>query len=542
LAGARRDATAVAEPGRQGEEGSEMTVRHVRVLLAAATLATGAHRAAAQSGSTIVVPAGGNLQAALNQAQPGQVVQLQAGATFDGNFVLPLKSGTSYITVRTSTPDAQLPGPTGRIDLSHEPLLATLRSVNASPALRTAAGAHHWRLIGLRFTTTGGGDVVTLGDGLEQDRALVPTDLVLDRIMIRGDEARGQKRGIALNSASTFVRNSYIGGIRLAGQETQAIAGWNGPGPFVIENNYLEAAGIGLLFGGAQPSIDQLVPSDIVIRRNHITRPVAWRSGSWGVKNLLELKNARYVQIDGNLLENNWAQAQAGFAVVFTVRAHGTRASWSTIEHVRFENNVVRHAGSGINILGYDDTAPSRQARDIVIRNNLFTDIDHRTWGGNGIFVQIGDEPADVHIEHNTVLQSGNIISVYGGTRTAPRQATGFRFASNIVLHNSYGIFGNNVGTGNPAIATYFPQSVIVGNAMAGGNASLYPAGNAFPTVASLMAQFENPAADDYRLVPSSNLRSLIQGVTGADFDEMQRALSAPTTGPRAPTGLRIAN
>jgi hypothetical protein len=260
------------------------------------------------------------------------------------------------------------------------------------------------------------------------------------------------------------------------------------------------------------------------------------------VKNLLELKNARYVQIDGNLLENNWAGGQAGFAVVFTVRAHGTRASWSTIEHVRFENNVVRHSGSGINILGYDDIAPSRQARDIVIRNNLFTDIDHRVWGGNGTFVQIGDEPADVHIEHNTVMQSGHIIAVYGGTATAPRKVTGFRFASNIVLHNTYGIFGNNVGTGNPAIATYFPQSVIIGNAIAGGKASLYPPGNVFPTVASLMGQFENPAAEDYRLNASSNLRSLVQGVTGADFDEMHGALSAPASGPRVPLGLRIVN
>ncbi len=498
--------------------------------------------ASAAVGQTIVVGPGGNLQAALNQAQPGQTVQLQAGATFDGNFVLPVKTGASYITVRTSTPDSQLPGPNTRIDLTSEPLLATVRSLNALPALRTAPGAHHWRLIGLRFTTTGGSDVITLGDGVQQDRALVPTDLILDRIVIRGDPTKGQKRGIQLNSANTFIRNSHIDGIRVAGQETQAIAGWNGPGPFVIENNYLEAAGMGILFGGAEPTIDQLVPSDIVIRRNHITRPVAWRAANWAVKNLLELKNARYVQIDGNLLENNWAGGQAGFAVVFTVRAHGTRASWSTIEHVRFENNVVRHSGSGINILGYDDIAPSRQARDIVIRNNLFTDIDHRVWGGNGTFVQIGDEPADVHIEHNTVMQSGHIIAVYGGTATAPRKVTGFRFASNIVLHNTYGIFGNNVGTGNPAIATYFPQSVIIGNAIAGGKASLYPPGNVFPTVASLMGQFENPAAEDYRLNASSNLRSLVQGVTGADFDEMHGALSAPASGPRVPLGLRIVN
>jgi hypothetical protein len=510
----------------------------VRGAIAAVIVTLGASGAAGQT--TIVVGAGGNLQAALNQAQPGQTVQLQAGATFDGNFVLPVKTGTAYITIRTSAPDSQLPGVNTRIDPSYEPQLATIRSVNALPALRTAAGAHHWRFIGLRFTTTGASDVIALGDGVQRDRTLVPTDLIFDRIIIRGDPTKGQKRGIALNSANTFVRNSYIDGIRVAGQETQAIAGWNGPGPFVIENNYLEAAGMGILFGGAEPAIDQLVPSDIVIRRNHITRPVAWKTGTWVVKNLLELKNARYVQIDGNLMENNWAGGQSGFAVVFTVRAQGTHAPWTTIEHVRFENNVVRHSGSGINILGYDDTAPSQQARDIVIRNNLFTDIDHRTWGGAGIFVQIGDEPADVHIEHNTVMHSGNILSVYGGTPTAPRVATGFRFCSNIVEHNSYGIFGNGVGTGNPAIAKYLPGSVIIGNAIAGGNPNLYPVGNVFPTVANLMSQFENPAGDDYRLVSGSNLRSLVQGVTGVDFDEMTRTMAAPVSGPRVPTGLRI--
>jgi hypothetical protein len=499
----------------------------------------GAARAEAQT--VVPVNAGDNLQLALDRAQPGQTLQLQAGATFTGNFVLPRKTGTAYITVRTSAPDSSLPGLQGRIDPAHEPLLPTVRSANGMPALRTAPGAHHWRIVGVKFTAGGTGDVISLGDGVNSDRSLVPTDLVLDRILIRGAET-GIKRGVQLNSANTFVRNSYIAGVRLVGQETQAIAGWNGPGPYVIENNYLEAAGIGILFGGAEPAITQLVPSDIVIRRNHITRPVSWRTGGWVVKNLLELKNARNVQIDGNLLENNWAGAQSGFAVVFTVRANGQNAPWTTIEQVRFENNVVRHAGGGVNILGYDDTAPTQQARGIVIRNNLFTDISHVNWGGAGIFVQMGDEPADVHIEHNTVLQTGNIITVYGGTAAAPRPATGFRFASNIVNHNNYGIFGNNKGTGNPAIAAYFPQSVIVGNAMAGGNANLYPAGNVFPTVANLMAQFENPAADDYRLISGSNLRSLVQGVTGCDFDEMQRAMTAPTPGPRAPGGLRIAD
>jgi hypothetical protein len=510
-----------------------------RVAVAVAILAVSASGAAGQTGSPIVVAAGANLQAALNQAQPGQVIEVQAGATFDGNFILPVKTGTGYITVRTSTPDAQLPAVNTRIGPTHESLLPTLRSANSMPALRTAPGARSWRLIGLRFTGPASYDIISLGDAAQRDRTLVPSDITLDRVIIRGGTS-GQKRGIALNSAHTHILNSYIAGIRLAGQESQAIAGWNGPGPFVIENNYIEAGAIGILFGGTVPAIDQLVPSDITIRRNHIVRPVSWRGGTWMVKNLLELKNARNVQIDGNLIENNWAAAQTGFAILFTPRASGS-APWTTVERVRFENNIVRHSGSAINVVGYDDSSPTRQLRGLVIRNNLFTDINHGTWGGTGIFLQIGDEAADVHVEHNTVMHTGHIVSVYGGTPTTPRVSTGFRFVGNIAKHNTYGIFGNGVGTGNPGIATYFPGSVIVGNVIAGGNATAYPAGNVFPTVASLMAQFENPTADNYRLIATSSLRSLAQGVPGVDVDELQRAMAGQAGAPPlAPTALRV--
>ena len=516
-----------------------MKDERLRLALAVAILAASARGAAGQAASPIVVSAGGSLQAALNQAQPGQVVQIQAGATFDGNFILPVKTGTGVITVRTSTPDAQLPAGT-RVGLAQESLLPTLRSVNAMAALRTATGARGWRLIGLRFIAPDSLDIISLGDGAQRDRTLAPSDIVLDRVIVKGDAVKGQKRGIALNSANTQIVNSYIGGIRFVGQESQAIAGWNGPGPFVIENNYIEAAAIGILFGGAVPSIDQLVPSDITIRRNHIMRPLSWRGGTWMVKNLLELKNARNVQIDGNLLENNWQRDQNGFAVLFTPRASGA-APWTTIESVRFENNIVRHSGSAINVVGYDSSSTTRQLRGLVIRNNLFTDISSGAWGGAGIFLQMGDEAADVHVEHNTVMQTGLVASVYGGTPTAPRVSRGFRFVSNVVLHNAYGIFGNGVGTGTPAIATYLPGSVIVGNVLAGGSATVYPAGNAFPTVASLMAQFENAAADNYRLLASSSLRSMAQGVPGVDVDELQRAMTGQTgTPPAAPTGLRV--
>src|SRR2546427_5149361 len=58
------------------------------------------------SANTIDVPPGADLQAALDQAQPGDTIRLAAGSVYTGAFTLPLKSGSGYITVRTSATDA----------------------------------------------------------------------------------------------------------------------------------------------------------------------------------------------------------------------------------------------------------------------------------------------------------------------------------------------------------------------------------------------------------------------------------------------------
>jgi hypothetical protein len=485
--------------------------------------------------ATHTVRAGEDLQAAIDRAQPGDEIRLQSGAVFTGSYVLRARAGNTAITIRTDTPDSRLPSAGQRIGPQHASLLPTLAAVGNAPVFRTEPGARHWRLMGLKIQGAGTGDVITLGDGgsAQVSYAQVPEDIVLDRLLILGDPTRGQKRGIALNSAATTIRNCYIADIKEAGQETQAIAGWNGPGPFLIENNYLEAAGISVLFGGTEPSIGGLVPSDITVRRNVMTRPVAWRNESWTVKNLFELKNARRVQVEGNLLENNWMDAQVGFAVLFTVRASGQRASWSTIEDVRFENNIVRHVAAGINILGYDTNARSQQARNIVIRNNLFYDVNHQNWGGNGWFLQVGNEPANILVEHNTIVQTAHLATLYGGPPQARRPIRGFRFRNNIGWHNQYGLFGNGEGTGLQAIAAYLPDGEFTGNVLAGGSANRYPPGNRFLSAAEVMAQFVNPNAGNFRLRPDSMARNAATdgGAAGADVDAIYRAMGG--------TGLR---
>src|SRR5687767_4747886 len=96
-------------------------------------------------GATIRVAAGGNLQAAIDAAQGGDVITLEPGATYVGNFVLRHKAGiTEPIVIRSAASDASLPGRGIRMTPAYAALLPKIKSPNSTPALRTASGAHHW--------------------------------------------------------------------------------------------------------------------------------------------------------------------------------------------------------------------------------------------------------------------------------------------------------------------------------------------------------------------------------------------------------------
>jgi hypothetical protein len=476
-------------------------------------------------GKVIRVLPGGDLQAAIDSARPGDTIGLAGGGTYIGNFVLRPKAGDQFITIRTLT--FALPPAGQRVFPENSARLAKLKSPNRQPVLRTAPGAHHWRLELLEFLATedGNGNIIELGDGsaAQSELSQVPHHLVIDRCYIHGDPAVGQRRGIALNSGDTRIVNSYISEIKGIGVETQAITGWNGPGPFHIENNYLEAAGVSFMLGGADPAIQQLVPTDLTFRRNHVAKPAAWRNERWVVKNLFELKNARRVLVEENLFEYNWEDGQAGYAILFTPRNSGGRAPWVTVEDVTFRNNVIRHVSAGVNILGRDGR-PSGRAERINIVNNLFYNVDGEEWGGNGFFLLIGEGPASVIVEHNTIVHSGNVISAYGGTRAEPSQIEGFRFRSNIAHHNRFGVHGSGRAVGMDTLEVYFPRADFSHNALAGGRASDYPGDNLFPSVEQFRQQFIDFAGEDFRLKPDSMFKRA--GAGGADAGADMRLLA----------------
>ncbi|MBI4638149.1 MAG: hypothetical protein HY727_17575 [Candidatus Rokubacteria bacterium] len=482
------------------------------------------------AGRTIAVPTGGDLQAALDGARPGDVITLEAGATFIGPFTLPTKVGGGWITVRTSAPESGLPPPGTRIDPSHAGALPKIVAA-VGPVIAAARGAHHYRFVGIEIHPVAGAllrNLVELGSA-ETSVDRLPHHIVFDRCYLHGDPRRGTRRGIALNARDAAVIDSYLSDFKEVGNDSQAIAGWNGPGPFKIVNNYLEGAGENLMFGGADPAIPGLVPSDIEIRRNHLAKPLAWKQGDpayagvpWTVKNLFELKNARRVLVDGNLLERNWAQAQSGFAVLFTVRNQDGGAPWSVVEDVAFTNNVLRGTASGVNILGRDDTRPagSQQTKRILIKNNLFLDVGGPRWGGGGVLFQILNGTASVVIDHNTAFQTGNILTAEGPTHA------GFVFTHNIVPHNAFGIVGTGTAPGIATLNAYFPGAVVRKNVIVGGGARQYPPGNFFPQSFAAV-RFENPADGLHRLAAASPYRrAALDGTdVGVDIGALPRAV-----------------
>jgi len=397
-----------------------------------------------QAGKIIRVRAGGNFQQALFDAEPGDVIELAPGATYTGPFILPFKAGSQWIIIRSGDESNALPAPGTRVSPEYAPAMAKLVS-RQGVVIATAPGAHHYRFIGIEIRPyvdeglwrglqqffyeamarempgpagTYLTNLVMLSDA-SLPEAQIPHHLIFERCYLHGDPQLGTRRGIAMNSAYTAVVDSWLSDFKAVGVDSQAIAGWSGPGPYKIVNNYLEGAGENIMFGGGDPGIKNMVPSDIEIRRNHFSKPLAWKIDEagyegrpWAVKNLLELKNARRVLIDGNLFEYNWPHAQNGYAILFTVRNQDNTAPWSVVEDITFTNNIIRHVAAGINILGQDDIHDSQKTKNILIRNNLFEDMGGR-WGRGHLF-QLLDGTENILIEHNTAFNISHMLTSEG--------------------------------------------------------------------------------------------------------------------------------
>jgi hypothetical protein len=346
-----------------------------------------------------------------------------------------------------------------------------------------------------------------------------------------------------MEGASVAVIDSYVSDFKEDGADTQALWANTSPGPLKIVNNYLEAAGENILFGGDYIQIENMIPSDIEIRRNYFFKPLSWMSLTWDVQNLLEFKNAQRVLVEGNLFENNWPANQSGFSVLITPRTSGGADMWCLTNDITIRFNTLKNLGSGFNVGGRDDGDPVLRTQRVLIQNNVINVTG--LGGAEGRVFQVIGGMADLIIDHNTAFITSTYEWTALGSIDELPVTDRFTFSNNLASHGGVGFFGGGVGEGTAALTTFFTNWSFTKNAIIGPDvSSQYPTNNYFPTNATAVG-FVNYLGGDYRLSANSPYKNAgTDGKDlGADIDAITNAgavIGGPVVTLAPPTNLRI--
>jgi hypothetical protein len=539
-------------------------------------------------GKTRLVKGGDNLQQALNSVDCGDTLQLEAGATFSGIFRLRQKpcDDAHWIVIRTSAPDTDLPPEGTRLT----PCFAGIASLPSRPdyhcnnprnvlaritfsggsfasgPIVLDNGANHYRLQGLELTRDAPERPV---QNLVAPAAHSPTDhFVFDRLWVHGTARDETTRGIFLSGARyVSIVDSYFSDFHCVAKtgacvDSQAVAGGVGElpeGPFKVVNNFLEAAGESIIFGGGHATT---TPADIEIRHNHLYKPPTWNpdnptfvAGFSGnpfiVKNHFELKNAQRVLFEGNILENTWGGfSQTGFSILLTPKNQAPNiCPLCQVTDVTLRYNRVAHTASGMQVANMpsDTGGASTAGERISIHDLLFEDMDSTKYKGSGAFAYIiSNVPKmrDVLLDHITAFPPDVLFGIKG-IRGEPK-IINFTFRNSILGAGRREVIStggaNNCATGQRHTAAIlencFQDPGVTHNVIVGAN-SLWPKENYLVGSPSQVGfvNFNNGNGGNYHLCktkeppsckgPSKYLKAGTDGKDlGADIDAIAGATS----------------
>ena len=428
-------------------------------------------------GSVLSVPAGGNLQSAINNAQCGQTIQLQAGAVYKGYFTFPAKNcdDSHWIIVRTSgirslpaEGTRATPCYAGVGSLPGRPALNCRSTANVMARLELTStgsgpivlknGANHYRFVGLEITRTPGAYAV-YNLAFNQNGA-ASNHIIFDRSWFHGTAQDDTGRGIMLDGVvyaaiiDSYFSDFHCVSVTGACSDAQTVAGGIGSiasGTWKIVDDFLEASGESILFGGGAATI---TPANIEIRRNHIFKPLTWMKGQPGyiggrngnpfiVKNGFELKNGQRILFEGNIVENVWGGfSQFGFGILLTPKNQeiGTTnvCPLCQVTDVTIRYSTVSHVGDGLQIANsLAGTGAPLAGERYSIHDITVDNINGEKFNGKGNFVQVStdaDAPVlkQVTLSHITAFQPNGMLILGDFTKVNPKMS-GFVFTNNIV-------------------------------------------------------------------------------------------------------------
>ena len=371
--------------------------------------------------------------AALNNAQLGDTIILQAGTTYKttitgghgAGFTLPNKTtGSGWITIQSSERSRQLPA---KACASRQP---TRPTCPAAPRAAANVVGHQHGDVGAplqvrrhrvrrpgeqRATSTA---LISLGtDTTAQNTvASVPHHLIIDRCYMRPNTpTRSIRRAIALNSDYTDIINSYIEEIHQPGSDSQAIGGWNGTGHV---QHHQQPPGR----RGREHHVrrrDGPHPGRRAARHRHPRQPhhqAAALAGldPTGYSTTSRTCSSSRTAATCSSRATSWRTAgSTGRPASAIVLKLGNLQStpWNVTEDIVFRNNIMRHANGAIALQGRDYAG---ELPGGLVRRLTFTTTSSTTStasgprtpgpadGGNILYMTHG--PKDVTFDHNTFI------------------------------------------------------------------------------------------------------------------------------------------
>jgi hypothetical protein len=340
-------------------------------------------------------------------------------------------------------------------------------------------GANYYRFIGLELTRPAGAP----GTARLISSQGTADHIIVDRSWLHGLAQDETHNGVGLNGMTyAAVVDSYFSDFHCIARtgtcvDSHAIAGGTSntqDGPFKIQNNFLEASGEAVMFGGGASNLS---PTDIQILNNHFWKPLMWMKGSPGfvggpdgnpfiVKNHLELKNAVRVLVEANLMENSWGGfSQTGYGILLTPKNQHSLSGSNvcplcqvtdvTIRYVR-----ISHAGGGIQMataLSGNGTggAAALAGTRWSIHDVVLDDLSSKYVGGGSAFEILNGWPKNplntITINHVTAFPDPNSHLMILGNYVPTAPMYGFVFTNNLVITGQYPVW--NAGGGSTSCA-----------------------------------------------------------------------------------------
>jgi hypothetical protein len=426
-------------------------------------------------------------------------------------------------------------------------------------------GANHWRMTGLEITRARPEVHMRHLVAIVEPNSAAD-HIVFDRVWVHGTAGDETKDGVNLNGMRyVAIVDSYFNDFHCIARkgsctDAQAVSGGGGnlpSGPFKIENNFLEASGENILFGGAPSTA---TPADIEIRHNHFFKPLVWKEDEPGfvgayngnpyvVKNHFELKNAERVLFEDNLLENSWGGfSQTGFSILLSPVNQGGKCSACRVTDITLRFNRVNHVASGILLATSlpKQKTPSAAGERFSIHDLIFDDINGERYKGFGAFLVVGSNlPSiqSVKINHVTAFPPKSLLSIVN----RQEKLKDFTIVNSLLAAGPRQIVSGGAGAENCARPGDDPKSVLEHciadpvfnhNLIIGGRSTWPPGNIQVKSVEQAGVQdFQNANGGNYRLCDRAGLgmcKIVSPGVDagtdgrdiGADVDAVEKAIS----------------